>query len=263
MRVLTSSILVLSFLVVVVLNKGCTIVSPGNRGVKVHLGEVSQNAVPEGLVWHLPLVTDIKEVVVRQQTKGMDAECYSVDLQQINVKLKVLYRIPENQVVTLFQKYSGDPFDSLVAPRVAEALKEVTALQTAEGIVKSREKIKIAALAAAKAKIGDLVFVEDVVIENVALSKELEASIEAKMVQQQEAAKAEFTKEKAIIDAKTALITAEGQAKAISVRGAAIRDNPGLVELQIVEKWDGKVPQVVGGVGGANMLLPLKDKQDK
>lgn len=237
---------------------GCTIVDPGTRGVKVSLGEVNPQAFPEGLTWHAPLITSIHEVSVQQQTKGMDAECYSADLQQVNMKLKVLYRIPEDHVVTLFQKYAGDPFDSLVAPRVAEALKEVTALQTAEGIVKNREKMKVAALAGAKSKIGNLVFIEDIVIENVTLSKELETSIEAKMVQQQEAAKAQFTKEKAIIDAETALITAEGQAKAISVRGAAIRNNPGLVELQIVEKWDGKVPQVVGGSHGANMLLPLK-----
>jgi len=32
----------------------------------------------------------------------------------------------------IYKQFAGDPFDSLIAPRVQEALKEVTALSTAE-----------------------------------------------------------------------------------------------------------------------------------
>lgn len=249
------------FLVAMVLQGcGCTVVDPGTRGVKVELGEVSSGVIPEGLVWHKPLIASVVAVSVRQQTKEMGSECYSSDMQQVNINLKVLYRIPEGNVVTLFQKYQGDPFESLVAPRVNEALKEVTATQSAESIVKNREKIKLAALEAAKAKVGELVFIEDIVIENVSLSKELEAAIESKMVQQQEAAKAEFTKVKAKTEAETAIIRAQGEAEAIKIRGNAIRENPRLIDLQIAEKWNGVSPLVVGG-DGANILLPLSKEK--
>jgi prohibitin 2 len=82
------------------------------------------------------------------------------------------------------------------------------------------------------------------------------------MVQEQEAAKARFTQQKTQIEADTAIIRAKGEAEAIRVRAEAIRDNPGLIQLQIVEKWDGKAPLVIGGsgsggAGGANILLPL------
>jgi prohibitin 2 len=43
------------------------------------------------------------------------------------------------------------------------------------------------------------------------------------------------------------------------MRGRAVQDNPGLVQLQIVEKWNGVSPLVVGGGGsGANILLPIE-----
>lgn len=239
---------------------GCTVVDPGTRGIKVNLGEVTNQVIPEGLVWHQPLLTNIVQVSIRQQTKEVKAECYSSDLQPVTLNLKVLYRLPEDKVVTLYQKFSGDPFDALVAPRVNEALKEVTALLTAEGIVKSREKVKTEALAGAKAKVGDLVIIEDIVIENVDLSDDLEKAIESKMVQQQEAAKAEFTKQKAQIEAETALIRAQGEANAINVRGKAIKENPGLVDLTIAEKWNGVAPLVVGAGNGANILLPMEKK---
>lgn len=95
---------------------------------------------------------------------------------------------------------------------------------------------------------------------NVSLSGELEAAIEAKMVQEQEAAKAKFVQQKAEIEANTAIIRAKGEAEAIRVRGRALQDNPGLVQLQIVEKWNGVSPLVVGSGSGANVLLPIDAK---
>ncbi|OFZ12040.1 MAG: hypothetical protein A2Z20_07345 [Bdellovibrionales bacterium RBG_16_40_8] len=243
--------------VAVVLMGGTFVIPPGHRGVLVTLGKVSPVFAPEGLGFKLPLVTTVVPISVRQQTTVSNTECYSSDLQQINVELKVLYRIPENMIVKMFRDYSGDPFDSLVAPRISEALKEVTALQSAEQIVKKREDVKAKTLEASRSKVGDLLVIEDVVIQNVALSKELETAIEAKMVQEQEAAKAKFTQAKAEIEAQTAIIRAKGEAEAIRVRGRAVQDNPGLVQLQIVEKWNGISPLVVGGGSGANILLPV------
>lgn len=237
------------------------VVEPGFRGVEVTLGKVSPDFKSEGFGSKTPFVTHIVNIPVRQLTNALSTECYSSDLQQVSVALRVLYRIPESSVVKIYKDYSGDPFDSLIAPRVQEALKEVTALQSAEQIVKKREDVKVKSLAAAREKIGTILNLEDLVIENIVLSKELETAIESKMVQEQEAAKARFTQQKAQIEADTAIIRAKGEAEAIRIRAEAIKDNPGLIQLQIVEKWDGRSPLVIGGgsgeSGGANILLPL------
>ncbi|MBF0299589.1 MAG: prohibitin family protein [Oligoflexia bacterium] len=245
--------------VLVLVFSSAFIIDPGHRGVLVTMGKVSPTFAPEGLGFKAPLITSIVPISVRQQTNSQKAECYSSDMQQVNIELKVLFRIPEQAIVKIFQDFSGDPFDSLVAPRINEALKEVTALQSAETIVKKREDIKIKTLISAKNKVGSLIIIEDIVIQNISLTKELEAAIEAKMVQEQEAAKAKFTQQKAEIEANIAVIKAKGEAQAIQIRGQALKDNPALVQLQIVEKWDGKTPQVVGGGagGGANILLPI------
>ena len=247
----------------IVLIGGTFVIPPGHRGALVTMGKVSPVFAPEGLGFKLPIVTTVIPISVRQQTTVAKSECYSSDLQQITVELRVLYRIPESMIVKMFRDYYGDPFDSLIAPRVSEALKEVTALQSAEQIVKRREEVKAKTLEAARAKVGDLLVIEDVVIQNVALSNELETAIEAKMVQEQEAAKAKFTQAKAEIEAQTAVIRAKGEAEAIRVRGRAVQDNPGLVQLQIVEKWNGVSPLVVGGGSGANILLPVDGVRSK
>jgi prohibitin 2 len=253
----------LIFIVVIVGSSSSYIVQPGERGVEVTLGKVSSVFKPEGFGYKTPFITHIVPVSVRQQTRELTADCYSSDLQQVKTELRVLYRIPESSVVKIYQQYAGDPFDSLIAPRVQEALKEVTALQSAEQIVKQRELIKTKALAAAQQKVGDIVTIVDVVIQNIDLSHELETAIESKMVQEQEAAKAKFTQQKAQIEADTVIIKAKGDAESIKIRGEALKETPSFIDLQIVEKWDGKSPLVVGGGsgGGANILLPMVDLQ--
>jgi prohibitin 2 len=255
-------IAILILIVVIVLSSGSYVVNPGFRGIEVTLGKVSPIFKSEGFGWKTPLITHIVPVSVRQETREVNADCYSSDLQQVKMDLRVLYRIPESSVVKIYQQYSGDPFDSLIAPRVQEALKEVTALLSAEQIVKQRDDVKTKALAAAQAKIGDILIVVDVVIQNIDLSPQLENAIEAKMVQEQEAAKAKFTQEKAQIEADTVVIKAKGDAESIRIRGEALKQTPAFIDLQIVEKWDGRSPLVVGGgSGGANILLPLDDLQ--
>ena len=248
---------ILIFVVVIMAASGTYVVHPGYRGVEVTMGKVSTAFKPEGFGLKAPLVTTIHPISVRQQTAEDKAECYSSDLQQIQIDLRVLFRVPESSVVKLFQEYYGEPFESLVAPRVQEALKEVAALQSAEQIVKNRELMKTKALEIARKKIGTLLVVEDIVIQNITLTKELEHAIEAKMVQEQEASKSKYLQQRAQIDADTSVIQARGEAESIRIRGQALKDNPAFVDLKIVDKWDGLTPLVIGG--GDTLLFQLQD----
>jgi prohibitin 2 len=205
-------------------------------------------------------VTTIVPVNIRQKTQGLRADCFSSDLQQVTTDLRVLYRVPEESVVQIYKQYAGDPFDSLIAPRVQEAIKEVTALLTAEQIVKTREEVKQKTVAAARQKVGSILWIEDIVIRNIDLSTELERAIEAKMVAEQQAAQARFTQMQTEVEAQTAIIRARGEAEAIKERGEALKLNPAFLRLQIVEKWNGKSPLVVpanDNTTGAELLLPL------
>ena len=235
-------------------------VDPGTRGIKVTLGKTAEQFLPEGFGFKAPFITTIVPVNIRQKTMAVKADCFSSDLQQVSLEVRVLYRVPESSVVQIYKEFAGDPFDSLIAPRVQEALKEVTASQTAEQIVKNREEIKQKAITAAKLKIGTLLTLVDVVIRNIDLSPELERAIEAKMVAEQQAAQARFTQVQTQTEAETAIIRASGEAKAITVRGEALKLNPAFLRLQIVERWNGKSPLVVPADAnntGAALLLPL------
>lgn len=249
---------VIIFVLIIAGSSATYVVEPGHRGVEVTLGKVSPVFKPEGFGFKLPFITIIAPQLIRQQTAQMRADCYSSDLQQVKIDVRVLYRVPQASVVGIFRDYSGEPFDALIKPRVAEALNEITALRTAEVIVQKREEVKSRALESARRKVGEVLVIEDVVLENMSLTKSLENAIEAKMVQEQEAARARFAQQQVEIEASTAVIKAKGEAESINLRGKALSENPSVLELQIVERWDGFTPLVVGpGATGANMVLPL------
>jgi prohibitin 2 len=253
-------IAVILFVLAIASSSMTYIVQPGTRGIKVTLGKATDKFLPEGFGFKTPFITSIVPVNVKQKTQALKADCFSSDLQQVGMDLRVLYRVPEQNVVQIYKQFAGDPFDSLIAPRVQEAIKEVTAAMTAELIVKSREEIKSKAIASARTKIGTTLSVEDIVIRNIELSQELERAIEAKMVAEQQAAQARFTQVQTQVEAETAIIKARGEAEAITVRGEALKLNPAFLRLQIVEKWNGRSPVVVpanANNAGAGLLLPI------
>ncbi|WFP47237.1 hypothetical protein FJK_gp16 [Pseudomonas phage FJK] len=46
---------------------------------------------------------------------------------------------------------------------------------------------------------------------------------------------------------QAAILVAQGKAESLRIQGEALRQNPGVVELNAIEKWDGKLPTYVTG----------------
>ena len=79
------------------------------------------------------------------------------------------------------------------------------------------------------------IVLDDVAITHLAFGKEYTAAVEAKQVAQQDAERARFVVDKAKQDKKSAIIKAEGEAKAAQLIGDAIKDNPGFIQLRKLE----------------------------
>lgn len=257
-KIITRS--VLGLIAIVLFFSSFYIIQPGERGLKITLGNLQPIILGEGIGMKWPFITRIEHRTIRQHTVPLKTECYSSDLQQVTIDMWVLYSIPENAILQTFRDYQGSMFETVVAPRLQEAIKEVVATNSAEQVVKKREEIKVRTLESLLSRVGPIVTIVDVTIANVDLSDQLEHAIEAKMVQEQEASKAKFTQQKAQIDADTVIIKAKADAESIKIQGEALAKTPNLVQLKIVEKWDGKAPQtVVGDLHGASLVLPLKN----
>lgn len=55
-------------------------------------------------------------------------------------------------------------------------------------------------------------------------------------------------------DKESAILKAQGEAESLNIRGEALRKNPGMVELNAIDKWDGKLPTMMTGNGSVPFI---------
>ena len=229
---------------------------PMQRSIEVKFGKPSDTVYKEGMYFYNPIGTEILKLSIANQSIEKEVNVYSSDLQPVKTKIRIQYEIPDNSVKNILINYNGNVVDNFVIPKVIEALKEITSTKTAENIVKQRDDIKKRILELSKLKLNNLVNLTDVVIEDTDLSDSLEKAIESKMIQEQEAEKSKFLQEQAKIDAQTKIIRAQAEAKSAEILGKAVSDNPKIIQMEMIKKWDGKMPQVVDG--NNSLLMSLK-----
>lgn len=113
---------------------------------------------------------------------------------------------------------------------------------------------------------GWRIILDQIDIREVYYDSQYETEIKNKKVQEQKALTLmEVTKQKheqliqAKIDKDIVIQGAEGEAKALQIKGDAIRQNPGVIQLNWIEKWDGALPNYMMGESSNTMLmLPSK-----
>lgn len=237
-------------------------VETGNVGVVTNFGKVTGEVLDSG--WHIVGPVDhVTEISVRTITTQTEASCFSKDLQAVNITLAVQTRITKESATDIFKNY-GAEYMSQAAPKIMDALKAETAKYDAAEIIANRDKIRSEALKAAQMRLASFVEVQDLSIVNVAFSSDYEKAIEAKQVAQQRAEQAKYELQQAEVEADKKVATAKGEAEAIQIKGDALAKNPAVIELELINKWDGKAPDtlVSSGAGGAasSIILPISHK---
>lgn len=103
---------------------------------------------------------------------------------------------------------------------------------------------------------------DQVNIREVFYNPEYEKAINSKKLAEQEVLRlVEVTKQKkeqllqAEINKNMQIEIARGEAEALRIKGNSIAENPKIIELQWIEKWNGSLPQTYLGGGGSDGLI--------
>lgn len=238
---------------------GCTVVNPGERGVKVSMGTMDRNLLTAGLQFYNPLTDQIIRYSTKQNTLDGTAMPLTADQQPITLQYKVLYSIPDDEVLTLYEKYSGDPYSKLVDPQVQEAFRQIVSQYKADEATRHLNDIRGLILNTVQTNLHGLVKVVDIPITHVDLPETLQHAIAQKQVMEQQALQKAYELDKAKREAQITIANAEAQARSIQLQSDALSKSPALIEYKKAEKWDGKLPQTVVTTGnGSGTLFQLK-----
>jgi len=246
----------LSFFLFTILAGSFTIISAGHTGVQVTFGEVNMTPLSEGVHFVNPL-SSIKDVDVRLQKSQLSgASAGTKDLQQVHTDIVVQYRLSANKVPHIYKEFGLNVDDKVLGPGINEAFKSITGHYTSEELITKRDEVSLAITEHLRTKMAPFnIDVSGVSLVNFGFSAEYQKAIEAKVIATQAKLKAEQDLARIEVEAKSRVAQAEGEAKAISIQAQAIQSNGGqnYVQLQWIEKWDGKLPSTV--LNGSNGMM--------
>lgn len=275
----------------IVLLAACAKVPAGNVGVKFDLygGDkgVQTTELPPGryfLTWNEEIYTFPTFTQTYTWTKTSNENSsndesltfQTVEGLSVNADVGITYHIDPSKVTTLFQTYRKG-IDEITEIYLRNMVRDAMVTEASTmGIESVYGKGKADLISKVQNEVQSEMHDKGIIIEkvywigNLRLPENVVNSINAKiqatqMAQQREnevaQATAEAQKEVAVAKGQAAakLELAEADAKAISLRGDAVRNNPGVAQLNWIEKWDGHLPTTqVGNGEGTVMMLPTK-----
>lgn len=257
---------------------GCTKVPSGYVGVKVYLLGTDKGVDVEelgvGRYWiglneelhTFPTFTQNYSWTKDTAESSPDDESMNfqtVEGMDVNADIGISYSIRPEKVSLIFQKYRkgvDEITDIYLRNMVRDALVTVASTRPVADIY---GKGKADIIKEVQEMVSEQVDELGIDIERIywigsprlpdsvvrSINAKLEATQKAHQRQNEVAeAKAQADKriEEARGSAESTRLRAIAEAEAIRIKGEALKDNPQLVQLEAVTKWDGKLPQVTG-----------------
>lgn len=227
----------------------------GHRGILLEWNAIkTQTPLGEGLRFVIPVIQRVEVMDIRTQKHQVDCDSASSDLQQIMSLVALNYHIDPSRVVEIYQNIGKDYQDRIISPAIEEAVKTSTAKYTSEQLITKREEAKMLMKSELEDRLQSYgIVVETVSIVNFDFNDAFDQAIERKVEQEQNTltaqrrlAEVEFEAKqlttKAQAEADATLSKAKAEAEAIRIQGEALKDNPDIIELRWIERWDGVLP---------------------
>ena len=270
---------VLGFILLVVLFNSCERVDAGHVGVKVNLyGDnkgVDDVVAVTGMVFYNPITTKIYEfptyIQHKEYRKTEDEDnsfiVNSKDGSEFSVSPIMNYSVQRDKVPAIFAKYRRplvDIEEGFLKTAVYDAFRLATNKYTADELISNRAIFEVEVRRLLDNQLLKEGFTINQFTSNLIYPETFKKSIEAKNNAVQSALRAENEVKTAEARAKIKVATAEGNAQAMLTSAKAEAEanrmkqqtlTPLLLQLEYINKWDGKLSQYSLG-GNTQMILP-------
>ncbi len=203
----------IAIILVVVLFQACTVVRPGEVGLKQTLGKLKPKSYQGGLYFFNPFISKFVKVDIR--TTNLTNALENLPTKEgltISAELAVLYHVKPENAAPIISTIGITYEETFLLSVLRSAAADITAKFYAKDMyTSSREEIEKEIGAEMVAIIGDRGFViEHVLLKQITLPQGLRMSIESKLEAEQDAQRMEFVLNKEKKEAERKVIEAEG-----------------------------------------------------
>jgi regulator of protease activity HflC (stomatin/prohibitin superfamily) len=272
---------VAAFIALVVMFQSCERIDAGHVGVKVNLYGSGKGVddVTEctGIVFYNPLSTKIYEfptyIQHKEYKKTEDADnsfiVNSKDGSEFQVSPIMNYSVKREKVPAIFAKYRRslpEIEEGFLKTAVYDAFRLATNKYTADDLISNRALFEVEVRRLLEGQLLNEGFVINQFTSNLIYPETFKKSIEAKNNAVQAALRAENEVKTAEAEAKIKIATANGNAQAMLTAAKAEAEanrmkqvtlTPLLLQLEWINKWNGKLPETMLG-DKTNAMIGIK-----
>ena len=232
-------------LIFVLLCSSFRTIKSGQVGIRVRFGKVVSSQMNEGINFKIPLVEKIVKMNIQVQKTEIETESSSKDLQLVNMKLAVNYKIDGKKAKDLYKNVGTKYEDVILQPAIQESIKAVTSKYTAEELITKRNEVSIESMKELDNKVKKYgIIIDNFNITNFNFSEEFNKAIEEKQVAEQKVLTAKQELERAKVEAEKKVTIAEAEKQANDLKIQSLTDN--IIKEKMIEKWNGELPKVTG-----------------
>ena len=232
----------------------------GTRGVVLRLGAVTGRVLPEGIYVLIPAIERAELMSVQTVAHAIEAAAASKDLQDVTTQITLNYSLDPEKVCEVYRTLRRDYQARIIDPAIQESVKASISQFDAEKLVVDRPRVKEMIELSLKTRLETHgILVDTISITDFKFSPEFTRAIELKVTAVQDAFRAQNELKKIEFEAQQKVVKAQAEAESLRLQKEQITE--GLlrlraieVQMKAVEKWDGKMPEVVTGNGPVPML---------
>jgi len=275
-RSLLIASLAIAAALLLLLRASTVVVQAGRRGVVFsQTAGIRPVSLDEGLHFIVPFVWNVRQYSVRSLTYTLGAEprtgeipggepvdALTSDGQRVSLHLSLRFHLDPDKVWQVHRDLGEDYVPKIIKPELrSETRMAVAAYAGIDVFSKERYNLQAEVLRRVKAKLAaQNILVEQVLVRDIIFSSQFQHAIEQKQIAQQDALRMDYVVKKQQEEKKQAVILAEGEAKAIELKGHALASYPELVQWEYVNKLP---PDVEVVVTDANTIINLGDLLQK
>ena len=264
----TAAITIAVVIAAVIILSSCVVKIPtGHTGVVTTFGKVSERTLEPGIHFKAPWQSVVK-MDTRIQVKTVDLSCFSSDIQEVLINYALNFQIASRDTKTIYSTIGPDYYNVVIVPNVAECVKTVCAKYNAEDLISERATLANSIEDMLSEKLANYnIIVISTSITDIDFKDSFTDAVEAKQVAQQNKLRAETEAAQKLVEAEAAAnvrkINADAEAYELKIRAEAEAEankliseslNNKILEKMYYDKWDGKLPTVMGGEGSMSLI---------
>lgn len=260
---------------------GCVKTVPtGQTGIVTVFGRVENYTLDAGVHFIAPWKS-VTKMDNRTQVATIEMSSFSSDIQEVKIKYTVNYQINKENAQIIYKTIGTDYYNTVMTPKIQEAVKSIFARYTAEKLIESRGSLSKEIEVVLAGDLADYnIELVTTSLEDIDFTDAFTNAVEAKQVAEQNKLKTQTEQEtanlqaeaeakrqviKAQADADSSILAAKADAEVqkigadaaeyagkkdaaiLSAVGEQIKQYPDLIKYMYYQHWNGKLPDTMLG----------------